>query len=127
MKCTRCGYDNPQGRKFCSKCAAPLHILCPSCQAVNEPGDEFCGQCGKPLTAEPSPPSAAPRQIVSGQRHRERSSLPRAQQREAISARPAKDPPPLRSPRSLLRAQRKIVIASEAKRHVIASEAKQSP
>ena len=63
VKCPRCGHDNRQGRRFCSKCASPLQVLCPSCQAANEPGEDFCGQCGAPLGPEaplPATPPVAP-------------------------------------------------------------------
>ena len=62
MQCPRCGYDNLQGRKFCSECAAPLQTECPSCKAVNEPGAKFCGECGEPL-GPPAAPAPAPTPI----------------------------------------------------------------
>ncbi len=63
MKCSRCGHDNLQGRRFCVECAAPLPVTCPSCGAVSESGAKFCGECGQPLSppAVPAPtPISAP-------------------------------------------------------------------
>jgi len=55
MRCTKCGSDNREGRKFCAKCAAPLARLCPQSGASNEPGEDFCGECAAAL----GQPSAA--------------------------------------------------------------------
>ena len=49
MRCSKCGNDNREGRKFCAKCAAPLSRSCPQCGALNEPGEDFCGECGTAL------------------------------------------------------------------------------
>jgi class 3 adenylate cyclase len=46
MRCTKCGSDNRDGRKFCSKCGVALAHQCPRCRASNEPGEDFCGECG---------------------------------------------------------------------------------
>jgi class 3 adenylate cyclase len=51
MLCHRCHTENREGRRFCSKCAAPLALVCPSCGFTNEPGDEFCGGCAQTLRA----------------------------------------------------------------------------
>src|ERR1700693_974045 len=54
MRCTKCGSDNREGRKFCAKCAAPLAHLCPQCGASNEPGEDFCGECAAALGRPPA-------------------------------------------------------------------------
>ena len=75
MICSSCGTENRAGRKFCSRCAAPLAVVCASCGAANDPGDLFCGECAEPLagseanasvplTATASTP-AAERRLVS--------------------------------------------------------------
>jgi class 3 adenylate cyclase len=46
MRCTKCGSDNRDGRKFCAKCGVALALTCPRCGASNEPGEDFCGECG---------------------------------------------------------------------------------
>ena len=54
MRCSKCGADNREVRKFCAKCAAPLARLCPQCGASNEPGEDFCGECAAPLAQAPT-------------------------------------------------------------------------
>jgi hypothetical protein len=43
MLCPRYHTENREGRRFCSKCAAPLAVVCASCRFTNDPGDEFRG------------------------------------------------------------------------------------
>src|SRR5215471_16479103 len=57
MRCSKCGADNREGRKFCAKCASPLARLCPRCGAANEPDEDFCGECAAPLVQSPKPSS----------------------------------------------------------------------
>src|SRR5438132_6709814 len=52
MLCTRCGFDNELGRKFCAECGNALAIVCPSCQTLNAAGVKFCGECGSGLVRE---------------------------------------------------------------------------
>jgi class 3 adenylate cyclase/tetratricopeptide (TPR) repeat protein len=49
MRCPKCGTDNKQGRKFCSKCGTKLENVCPECGFRNDPDDDFCGGCGAKL------------------------------------------------------------------------------
>ena len=51
MLCPRCHTENREARRFCSKCAAPLAVVCASCGFTNDPGDEFCGGCAQSLRA----------------------------------------------------------------------------
>src|SRR5260370_28326290 len=55
MRCSKCGTDNREGRKFCAQCGTPLKAVCPSCGAENEPGEKFCGECGAALSANAVP------------------------------------------------------------------------
>jgi hypothetical protein len=57
MLCPRCHAENREDRRFCSKCAAPLAVVCVSCGFTNDPGDEFCGGCAQSLRAGTSMPS----------------------------------------------------------------------
>ena len=67
--CPACAAENRPGRKFCSRCGAPLALACPACGAANEPGDAFCGECGASLAGEaPAAAREAPaaeRRLVS--------------------------------------------------------------
>ena len=56
MRCTNCKAENPDGKKFCGDCGAPLANLCPKCGADNPTGKRFCGECG---TALGTPAAAA--------------------------------------------------------------------
>ena len=51
--CPGCGYQNPEGVKFCQECGAKLGsaAACPSCGQANPPGTRFCGGCGQRLGA----------------------------------------------------------------------------
>ena len=49
MRCSSCGSENREGRKFCAGCGAGLTLACAACGAKNQPGERFCGECGKPL------------------------------------------------------------------------------
>jgi class 3 adenylate cyclase/tetratricopeptide (TPR) repeat protein len=55
MRCAKCGCDNRDGRKFCSKCGVALARQCPRCGASNEPGEDFCGECGAAFAANAGP------------------------------------------------------------------------
>jgi hypothetical protein len=58
MRCGKCGFENPEGMKFCGQCTNPLALICPKCRFENPPGFKFCGQCTAPLSA--SETKAAP-------------------------------------------------------------------
>src|SRR5215472_7581252 len=49
MRCSKCGTDNREGRKFCAECGEALASKCPRCGATNESGEKFCGECGAAL------------------------------------------------------------------------------
>ena len=51
MRCSKCGFENPDGMKFCGQCTAPLALICPKCRSENPPEFKFCGQCTTPLTS----------------------------------------------------------------------------
>ena len=50
MDCPSCGRVNPEGKKVCGDCGAPLVFRCPACGADNPTGKNFCGDCGAALT-----------------------------------------------------------------------------
>ncbi len=51
MNCTACGFENPDGMKFCGNCAGVLRAAsaCPACGFENPRGFRFCGECATPL------------------------------------------------------------------------------
>jgi class 3 adenylate cyclase/tetratricopeptide (TPR) repeat protein len=49
MRCSKCGTDNREGRKFCAECGEALASKCPRCGASNESREKFCGECGAAL------------------------------------------------------------------------------
>ena len=51
MRCPACGGENPDGKRFCRNCAAPLTSVCSACGAQLEPDDRFCGECAAPVGA----------------------------------------------------------------------------
>src|SRR5215475_7936901 len=61
MRCPSCGFDNPQGLKFCEECGTQLLRVCPSCGQQVRPTAKFCGDCGTTLEAEGKPTSARSR------------------------------------------------------------------
>jgi predicted ATPase/class 3 adenylate cyclase len=50
MLCPSCGFENPEGTKFCTECGAPLESRCPQCGRENPPRAKYCGECGTSLT-----------------------------------------------------------------------------
>jgi hypothetical protein len=52
MRCSKCGFDNPAGMRFCGKCRTALALTCPNCSFENPPGFDFCGQCAAGLNGD---------------------------------------------------------------------------
>jgi class 3 adenylate cyclase len=64
VTCAGCGFDNPEGMKFCGECGEALRVAahCPGCGFESPPGFKFCGECGASLSArEAAPRERAPR------------------------------------------------------------------
>src|ERR1700687_3382971 len=49
MRCSKCGSENPAGKKYCSECGVGLLMRCPRCKAEHAPAAKFCGECGAPF------------------------------------------------------------------------------
>jgi class 3 adenylate cyclase/tetratricopeptide (TPR) repeat protein len=60
MHCPSCGFENPEGTKFCGECSAPLTGRCPQCGFESPPRFKFCGDCGAPLSLSAQALSLAP-------------------------------------------------------------------
>ena len=62
MRCLSCGFDGPEGARFCAQCGEPLALSCPACGATASPEHKFCAACGSSLQAASasgaSPPAA---------------------------------------------------------------------
>jgi class 3 adenylate cyclase/tetratricopeptide (TPR) repeat protein len=72
MRCTKCGSENPDSKRFCGDCGSPFGNCCARCGAENPAGKKFCGDCGADLsqpTAAPqsAEPAAAPVVVESGE------------------------------------------------------------
>src|SRR5262245_46605100 len=52
MRCASCGFETPEGMKFCMGCGLPFQLRCVRCGGENVPLARFCGQCGSPLVAQ---------------------------------------------------------------------------
>jgi hypothetical protein len=92
MRCASCGFENPEGMKFCGQCAAPLSPRCPQCGFANPPGFAFCGQCATALSApitrgQPTEtkPRAAKRAAKRRQHRQAESQEPLAQQSPRVT------------------------------------------
>src|SRR5438034_6826877 len=69
MRCASCGFENPEGMKFCGECATPLKRRCPQCGVENPPGFKFCGECATPLTERPAIAESSPVAVSSTPAH----------------------------------------------------------
>jgi class 3 adenylate cyclase len=82
MLCSNCGFDNPDGMKFCGECGQALQNLCAQCGFENPSRFKFCGACGTPLTGQtltPRPPQEQPTPQVASSALEPR--LPEAERR----------------------------------------------
>src|SRR5215510_10385954 len=66
MRCASCGFENPEGMKFCEECGTKLVRACPSCGQQVRPTAKFCGACGTTLT-QPLPAPGAQVTVASSQ------------------------------------------------------------
>lgn len=53
--CPHCQTSNKPIRRFCRQCGASLEVRCSRCGFVNDVGDKFCGGCGQALVPEAGP------------------------------------------------------------------------
>ena len=74
MRCSKCGSDNREGRKFCTSCGISLVAACPKCSAPIQRDESFCGECGTALR-DPVPAAAEGAQSVTASAGGERRHL----------------------------------------------------
>ena len=67
MRCSKCGFENPGGMKFCGQCTSPLALVCPNCHFENPPGFKFCGQCTTALGLDSAKPRSSNPAIASSE------------------------------------------------------------
>ena len=75
MRCTDCGHDNREGRRFCAKCGTALSIACPACGFSNEAEDSFCGGCGTALGEESAAAGDAAVATAAGEAERRQVTI----------------------------------------------------
>jgi class 3 adenylate cyclase/tetratricopeptide (TPR) repeat protein len=66
MRCPSCGFENPEGLKFCGECGTAVTTPCPRCGFANPPQFKFCGDCGASLVPA-SRPSSTPTLVAPPQ------------------------------------------------------------
>src|SRR5262249_17886634 len=74
MRCSKCGAENLEGKKFCGDCGAALENRCPQCGVENPTGKRFCGDCGAALAATVTTESSSPGLPTAEGRSRSRPS-----------------------------------------------------
>jgi class 3 adenylate cyclase/predicted ATPase len=70
MRCPSCGFENPEGLKFCNECGTTLKRHCTQCGFENAPQSKFCGECGTALSAAGKPPPAKSRRGNGAQKQK---------------------------------------------------------
>jgi len=65
MRCSKCGAENPEGKKFCGKCGSKLVGRCLKCGAENPPDNAFCGECGTALATNAAPTATGAPKVAS--------------------------------------------------------------
>jgi hypothetical protein len=60
MRCPSCGFESPEGLKFCNECGTLLRMLCAQCGFNNQPQAKFCGECGAALLPQAGASTAPP-------------------------------------------------------------------
>lgn len=60
MRCTKCGFVNPGGAKYCEQCGARLARICARCGQASSSDARFCNTCGASFGALQQPIFASP-------------------------------------------------------------------
>jgi hypothetical protein len=51
VRCSDCGFGNPEGARFCAGCSARLAQRCPACGSTVQADHQYCAACGRRLAA----------------------------------------------------------------------------
>src|ERR1700732_3364012 len=88
MRCSSCGFENPDGVKFCNECAAPFPRICASCGFANPPAAKFCSECAAPFSAAPTAtrPTPAPPHNMPARRVVENPDATAEGERKTVTA-----------------------------------------
>src|SRR5262245_41413771 len=75
MRCASCGFENPEGAKFCIECGGTVKNSCRGCGFDNLPQAKFCANCGTAIAVAEKPLPAKSRKrtgttIVGKAKHR---------------------------------------------------------
>ena len=66
MRCSSCGFANPEGARFCAGCGTTLAQSCPACGFPVQADHQYCAACGHRLATVPKPaPAASERRQVT--------------------------------------------------------------
>jgi class 3 adenylate cyclase/tetratricopeptide (TPR) repeat protein len=57
--CSSCGFDSPEGARFCAGCGTRLAQSCPACGSSVQADHQYCAACGHRLAAAATPTAAA--------------------------------------------------------------------
>lgn len=68
MRCSNCGAENAEGKKFCGDCGAELENRCERCGTKNPASNRFCGDCGATLFVTSASTSAQDAAFAEGER-----------------------------------------------------------
>src|SRR5262245_33200770 len=70
MHCASCGFENPEGAKFCIECGGAVTHACPRCGCDNLPQAKFCANCGTAMggVGQPLPAKSRKRTGTTGAR-----------------------------------------------------------
>src|SRR5262249_43865455 len=84
MRCPSCGFENPEGAKFCEECGAPFGRFCPSVGQPGRPPAKFCPECGTALKTEgkAAPAKSRKRKGTINVRKAIRPTSPEAERRQ---------------------------------------------
>jgi class 3 adenylate cyclase/tetratricopeptide (TPR) repeat protein len=64
VRCSSCGFDSPEGARFCAGCGTRLAQSCPACGFPVQADHQYCAACGHRLAAAPALSAGERRQVT---------------------------------------------------------------